>query len=153
MKYKRIYENPQEVLEREELKKMETVFEYIDGLKGDKLAELPLMDLFDASVYLGLKKKFYHEKYAESYNPKEEHKNNPNMKELRKVMFLYRMMPHAFGLVEKAVLKVSNKGIIGLAEDMVRAISIDGSKKNDDRKKEIISKVQEIEELLSENKE
>ena len=58
MKYKKIINNPQEILERGEVKKIETICGYIDELKADKIADLPLMDVFNTAVYLGLKKSF-----------------------------------------------------------------------------------------------
>ena len=152
MKYKKIINNPQEILERGEVKKIETICGYIDELKADKIADLPLMDVFNTAVYLGLKKKFYLEKYAETYDKKNP-KDNPNRKELRAVTFLYRLMPHAFGLIEREALKVSNKGVIDLADNMVHLVTQNKTGEVDERQKAIISKVEELEELLSENKE
>lgn len=152
MKYQKIKSNPEEVLEGSEGERFALIYDYIDHLQVEKLTLLPLTDLFNAIVFLNMRKDFYMKKYAQSYDPNQNRKEDLNMKQLKKIIFTQRMAPNSYGLVERMVEKNSNKSILQLADVASFHINFKGEKEAEKIAKEILAEVEEIEESVCENK-
>lgn len=154
MKYRKIMESPEELLSEAEKDKIRNICDYIYNLNSDKIAEQSLQDLYDTAVYLGLTKRFYTKKYAETYISKEESKSNAYMQEIKKITFLYRMMSPAYGNIEREILKNSKVGLIDRAKYFEQFIAYTNSYEAiEERTKKELADIESLEEMRAESKE
>ena len=151
MKYRSIEKTPEEILSKSEKEKFKEICDEIYHIKADKISNRSLKELFDVAVYLQLAQSFYRLRYAQTFM--QDKNSNPYFKEMKDMILLIKLMPYAYGNVEKEIMKHASYGIIARAKGVEGFISKNNKEAIAERIKKEMADIEDLEALISENKE